>query len=215
MFCRRCGAQLNEGDRFCKSCGARVEEEKREGDVPPIDPSLYGGASRGYQSPYDTYAPVGGQPLPMKWFQFLIYFSLFAGAVLNAIEAIRIFTGTYYVDVELGNYTMMQYTQYSGLRAMDMVYAALLLLYSGFMIYTRFALAGFRRHAPMCLTIMYVVQFVISAGYSILFVALFESGENLLVMATIFAVLVELAVCAAMILINRIYFNNRKHLFTK
>ena len=150
----------------------------------------------------------------MKWYRFLIYFSLFAGAALCFINALRIFTGTYYISVESGNYTASLYEQYAGLFIVDMIYGVCLLLQAAFMVYTRFALAAYRRHAPMCLLFTYVVQFTVYAAYAVANIWIVQSTVSEAVLyQQILLIFMELLVSALLIFLNRIYFEKRKHLF--
>ena len=77
MLCPKCGNPVEEGDRFCLNCGAPVAESAPE--------------------PQQVAPATSLQPQPkMGWFKFLIYFSLFAAAVLNVVNAIQLLTGSHY-----------------------------------------------------------------------------------------------------------------------
>ena len=213
MKCPKCGAPIGEGDRFCRYCGADIPNARKENEVPPIDPSLYGGMPYGGFGPF-SYGPQDSSRPPMRWYYFLIYFSLFASAVLNVIDALRLFTGTYYISVESGNYTASVYGQHAGLFPLDRIYAVALLLYAAFLVYTRFALAAYRRHAPMCLLFTYVVQFTVYAAYAVANIWIVQSTvSEELIYQQILLIFMELLVSALMLYLNRIYFEKRKHLF--
>ena len=77
MFCRYCGAEISENAKFCVSCGRPVEAQ-------PVQA---------------TYVGDDGlvQPVPkMKWYKFLIYFSLWAGALLNIGNGLMALQGMQY-----------------------------------------------------------------------------------------------------------------------
>lgn len=75
MFCRNCGKEMTDGAAFCVSCGAANNPVNCEANNPV------------------NYA---ANQMPMKWYNFLIYFALFAGAVLNVLTGIFMLTGAQY-----------------------------------------------------------------------------------------------------------------------
>lgn len=88
MFCKNCGAQIEDGARFCNECGAAIapaetmvppaaEREDNELNAappantpvqPPVSPAqptaapVYGAAQTGYPQPQPGNPPVQGQP---------------------------------------------------------------------------------------------------------------------------------------------------------
>ena len=70
MYCKNCGTKLPENAIFCTVCGEPVDNA-----VPlPADPATL---------PQNTY--------PMKWHKFLIYFQLFAAALISLYNAVECF----------------------------------------------------------------------------------------------------------------------------
>ena len=124
MFCRKCGKEMNDSDMFCPACG-----------TPVID----GGG--------DIFPPMGENALPMKWYKFLIYFSLFAGSITSALGAISgallIFKN---IDTYLANPLLF---------GLEMVYAAISVVYAVFALFTRYALAGYKKKGPFMLYVCY------------------------------------------------------------
>ena len=75
MFCSNCGKNLNGSETFCSGCGHAVHGSEAEPTAVPY-----------------TQSPA----LPMKWYKFVIYFQLFAGAVLYVYDAFQYATGMVY-----------------------------------------------------------------------------------------------------------------------
>ena len=89
MNCINCGQPINDNAAFCEHCGQPRQEVEQQ--------------------------PVIAPP-PMKWFKFLIYFSLFAGAALNLINGITTILGTQY-----GEHAELVYATFGSLRTFDIV----------------------------------------------------------------------------------------------
>lgn len=59
-FCKQCGSQLNDDDRFCPNCGATVESESNEGvgnnngNVNPVQNNANGADPLNYSTPEGT-----------------------------------------------------------------------------------------------------------------------------------------------------------------
>lgn len=221
MKCPNCGASVSENDKFCRSCGAQIngKNDQTEGDVPPIDSSIYGdGASFhggfggfggfGTQPPPP---PFGGSAIPMRWYNFLINFALYAVALLNVINAFMYFSGLAYVNMEGTIVTKEYYATYQGMQLLDLSYAVLLLGSATFAVLTRFALAKLKKGANN----LVLVYFGVSAGINILYTFLtlvlkgtYTDPASLLPIFT--AVLIQII----FIVLNHTYFSKRKHLFT-
>ncbi len=74
MFCPYCGAEVKDGARFCVTCGNPVQSQPAQ--------TMYAG-NEGLIRP----------ELPMKWYKFVINFSLWAGALLNIGNGIMALMG--------------------------------------------------------------------------------------------------------------------------
>ena len=92
-FCTQCGRQAeDDNQQFCPSCGALFTDNTQNtqpdgagnGSMPPNGMNNYNGTYRNNNQYYNGQPPYG-QQLPMKWYNFLIYFGLFAGAVINVV----------------------------------------------------------------------------------------------------------------------------------
>lgn len=138
--------------------------------------------------------------MPMKWHNFLIYFSLWAGAVLSIIGAISTYTQN----------SAYLYNWYEKLKTVDALYIAACVVIAVFLIYTRFQLAGLKVGAPRKLTSCYILSIMVSLGY--LFGVSSATGIRLAELnsgSTIGSVIAGIV----MIIVNNIYYGKRGHLF--
>lgn len=145
----------------------------------------------------------------MKWFKFLINFSLFFGAFINLVNGFNYITGGIYFAQTDGRVTaeMVYSTFGSGLKVLDVIQGVLLIVMAGFAIYTRFRLAKFKVNAPLCVYILYGA----GAGLTLLYnvALLVVTGVNQFTVGSIGS----LAVSVGFLLLNYAYFTKRKALF--
>ena len=203
MFCRYCGNQLPENAVICASCGAAVENQ----NTVNINPAL----------PY-SYQPdsVLQNSMPMKWFKFLIYFEMWASALLNIISGITAFLGKNY-----GADSDMIYSMFAGLKVADVVFGAVEILFAVYIIYVRFQLAGFKKNAPGKLLIVYAAPLIASAVYLVVFFILVYNGVSamggslfdVVDVSTFSSMVGSIIGTAIMILLTKTYFDKRKHMF--
>ena len=116
MYCKNCGTKLPENAIFCSVCGEPVDNAAPL----PADPATL---------PQNTY--------PMKWHKFLIYFQLFAAALVSLYNAVVCFR---MVFLGLGTFG-----PWNVIYAIAGVICVVLAVWA---IYVRFRLAGFRRNGP-------------------------------------------------------------------
>ena len=89
----------------------------------------------------------------MGWHKFMIYFSLFAGALVNISSGVQYLTGMVY---ELsGVNKSIVYMTWSNLQPLDIFYGFALISIAAYAIYVRFQLAGFKIGAPKKLMVFY------------------------------------------------------------
>ena len=146
------------------------------------------------------------QPEPtMKWHKFLIYFSLWAGALLSVTNGIQLLTGSHY-----GGNADQIYSAFSGLKAVDTIFGIINIAIAIYMIYVRFQLAGFKQGAPGKLTTLYVIQLVAYIAYSLV-----ASGTTHISLSELIdsSMLSSLAISVVMIFVNRSYYDKRAHMF--
>lgn len=120
---------------------------------------------------------------PMKWFHFMIYFLLFSAAVINFIGGIIYIAG---LNTSLG--------------ILSLPFGIFSVAMSGYLIYIRFALAGYKKigvtHYKIYLILIAIVEFLTSlpAGS-------FSAGIGSLIGSIIYIILIST------------YFNKRQELF--
>ena len=153
---------------------------------------------------YDT-RPESDVKLGMKWYKFLIYFLLWAGAILNFLNAIAMLTGSIYEAEGVPAHTV--YDVFPELKSIDLIFGILLIALSIYQIVVRFALAKFKHNAHSMLKQMYICSICWEMLYAILV-------TNAIGSSVIIEALVSSAVRFVIILIDEKYFKNRAHLFT-
>ena len=148
------------------------------------------------------------QELPMRGHGFLIYFSLWAGAVSVVFSAFRLFTGMDYTQGGLSlDYV---YGMYPSLRTVSVVFGAIFLGMAAFTIYTRFQLAGLKSGAPGKLTVVYILNIVLTLLYAMALAGALGIGVTELLDGSIVGQFIG---SAAMAIVNGIYYSKRSHLF--
>ncbi len=174
MFCPNCGYSIDPAAKFCPNCGAAI---------PSTDQTDQPGTET-FEKPQ----------MPMKWFKFLIYFALFAGAVINIVNGIsNLFSQSLFIEEVILNKT----------------FAIATIALGAFGIYTRFRLAGFYKNGPQMLLYLYAASVTMSFVYGIAFISVFGNASALI------AAIPSIIVGCIMIGVNNVYFQNRSHLFNK
>ena len=188
MFCRYCGAEVQDGVMFCPACGAA------QSDAPT--------AAKGYTT---DYAPM---PIfPMKWFKFLIYFGLFAGALLNVLNGIMMVTGMQYDMVSSGAAEAV-YDEYPHLQTLDISVGVGMFLCAVMGVYARFRLAGYYKDGPKAVNAVYLLGAVLNIAYAV--------GIHLILPeADITSTFTSFAISMAMVSLNSTYFKKREELFIR
>lgn len=198
MFCKNCGAAIEEGQTSCPVCGTAVPSE----------------SERAATAQY-AYPPATA--LPMKWYKFLINFMLFFSAALNAISGVQLIIGDQYRD---GNVDMsgLVYSQFGALKTVDVVAGIVLIAFALFTLYVRSRLAGYCKNGPKMLLLLYILGFAYTVLYTAaVYITLASYGVSLNIVDFLLTdgvtVLTTAVADGVMIVINLEYFRNRKHLF--
>lgn len=190
MFCPKCGAQLADGVAFCSSCGNSV--------TPQAAPA-----------PQQPLAQPGEPALSMKWFKFLIYFGLWAGAILNIVlNGVVMLSGLHYGDAETAK---LVYAMFGDLKSLDTLCGILAIVVGVLGIYTRFQLAGFKKNGPMLLTCVYAGAIAFNLIYIIGCNSVLP--EYILSEMDYSSIYSNTVTSAVMIFVNIAYFKKRAHLF--
>lgn len=155
----------------------------------------------------------------MNWHMALIYFILWLMAFMNLVNGlVNVFgvqmgpTADGGLGVALHVYPNMTYPQ---IFILDGVFALVMCLYT---VFVRFQLAGFKRQAPMYLTVLFALNIVESVAYALVLntlvpdmVAVSKANGNDVIMNTIF----NAALSAVVAILSWIYYSRRKEMFTK
>ena len=228
MFCPNCGNMLPDDAKFCPSCGQQIgssaQQSSTSEQTQPNNASTYAQNNTQTQTPnaqtyaQNTQTPGGfqntvaqtfsqAQPTgqPMKWFKFLIYFGLFAGALLNLVNGSIQLTGEQY-----GGYKEFVYSRFAALQAVDIIFGILLILLAILGVYTRFQLSSYRRNGPTCLNVLYIANIILSLAY--LIAASVLTQINIVELGGS-SMIISLVISIFMVVVNTIYFKERSQLF--
>lgn len=193
MFCTKCGKEIN-GQRFCPNCGA----ENRNIVGPEFN------SSNITSNTFDVSASQ--DVLPMKWYKFLIYFALIAGAIINFATGTTMVTG-YVYEIQSGISADAVYSMYGGLKAIDIIYGLVLFGVAVLGFITRNKLANYKADGPKFVYMVYGISAAVVLIYNILVGAV--TGLSVMSASVIASFIVQLV----MIWANIKYFSKRAHLF--
>ncbi len=161
-----------------------------------------------YRGAFDKNLKLPEKRLPMGWYKFLIYFLLWVNAAGNILSAVSYIGGT--------AHTAEAYAAYAGLSALDLGYGVLTLGMGALALWTRFALAGYKREAPALASAVYFYGFAISLGYNIAVLSIMRSGfDEVDFIITVMSVIVSSGISLTVALCNLVYFKKRKGMFNK
>ena len=197
MYCTKCGKEISDNQRFCTNCGA---ESKNGSD-------LFQGTTSNSSNTFDI--SEGTTSMPMKWYKFLIYFALIAGAVLNLANGVMMVTGGIY-SVQTGGQATADliYSMYGmSLKMVDMFYGIVLFAIAVLAIMARNKLANYKNDGPKFLYLVYGISLGVVLVYNILVGAI--TGVGIFNVTTV----TQLVIQGIMIYSNIVYFNKRLHLF--
>ena len=210
-FCTQCGTKVeNDNQKFCANCGASLINNETNTAPSEIDSSDAYQNNNSYtnSSSYLNERPPYSNLLPMRWYKFLIYFGLFAGAVINFVNGIGYLTGEIYNMQTDGEVTSsFIYSYFKSLQVLDIIYGLILLALAAFGIFIRQQLAHYKKDAPRQLLIMYGIICGIQIVYVIVQMMILNNTAALPTMiGTVIGNVVGIA-------LNYIYFKKRAHLF--
>ena len=227
MRCPACGQLLADEAKSCPSCGAVIEGRPVQEEVRSLEDENFAGQQsvndyaeynragdgqsvqeRPFESgrSYTTYdRPYEHQPaMPMKWYKFLIYVSLFLSGISNIFMGVQAITGMQYGDAVSASQV---YSMYSGLKIVDVVYGAALVAIGVYAFIVRSKLAHYRTGAPKHLLLLYALAFIMNLVY--------VAGASLAIGMNLMSadVVMSLIVSIIMLIANKVYFDKRAHLF--
>ncbi len=203
-ICPHCGASCEEQKLICPSCG-RTMSLPESAAQPPAGVSY-----SDYQQKFGGLPVLDARPqsaYPMGWFRFIIYFQLFASAVLNFLSAFGYAFGT-----QFGEFRGLILKAYPAWSLYGYLFAALSVGQGILALYTRSYLAGFRKSGPK----LYYVTLACSAAVEVLYtVVLYATGlaDSGFVSADYTDAILTALITIGMLAINLRYFGRRRELF--
>lgn len=187
MFCLKCGRYFSDGQVFCPQCGSSTSQT--DGRLPAVHPQDL------------TLQPlVFCRTRPMKWFKFLIWFSLFFSVADNGLGGLNIL-------LNCMKYAHLRWSQ-PALWIFDLSNGLFLIGFAVFILYVRMRLAHFRKNGPALFLSLYVISLV----YYILTAFLPPLLSNYFI-TDIPALGLAVFVNTLTIVLNKIYFDKRKFMF--
>ncbi|MBP3621730.1 MAG: zinc ribbon domain-containing protein [Lachnospiraceae bacterium] len=233
MVCNNCGYQVPDGQYTCPVCGSYVgssqpqmqygqQPQMQYGQQPQMQygqqnmynqQNMYSQQNNTYQNLMNqaNYQQNSYQPqLGMKWYKFVIYFLLFLSAILNLFGGIAIMTGAHYTDSTGENYADWIYDVFSGLKAIDIIMGVICIALAIYALFVRAMLAEYKQIGPKLFIAMYAIDIVTMLIYAILVacVTSLSIGDVMTIID-----IKDVVINIFWIVINKIYFDNRKHLF--
>ena len=157
--------------------------------------------------PDSTTAP-DGRVIGMNWFKFIIYVQLFLSAALTAFTGISMIAGMHY-----GELADTVYRFFSSLKGLDITFGIIFIAMAGFAIYARMRLARFKQNGPKMYILYCVASIVLSIAYVGIGFAIISGKTGIAINVVNPSHLVSILTSIVMVIVNSIYFKNRKHLF--
>ena len=166
-------------------------------------------------NPFDNYKGTSDnavrnnlRELPMRWYKFLIWVALPVSAVINIFGAIPYFSGMSQTEEILAQFPILS--------TIDLFYGVLTLGLGALAVYTRIALAGYKKNAPSLVVGLYAYGLVISLCYNVAVLSITSSVYDPVdLIITVMSVGTSVIINAALVICNHIYFKKRKRLFNK
>lgn len=120
VYCKKCGAELEEGTQYCPICG-----EQQFPDEPKESPEL-----------------------PMKWYRFVVSFQLYAAGLFSVINAVNLFSGRVF-GISGSDGLKAVYRVYPGLEPLAVISGIMYLAAGVYALYVRQQLKNYTKNAPM------------------------------------------------------------------
>ena len=165
-----------------------------------------------------NYYPNAANSLPMKWHHFLVYFGIWACAVLNLVQGILYITGLQYENIE--GYEAINkdvvYFAFPSMQTVDIAFSIGMFVCSAFALFVGYAMLNFKKGAPTLLNALYITVAAVSLAYCIAVVIILtsESNADIETIAPIISASAGIAVGSIIAIIaNTTYYKKRAHLF--
>lgn len=211
MFCGHCGTNVDDNAKYCPSCGAPVQPAQsaqsfEQNPLPPYtEPAQVNGRTWKEIKQLGYIIGVDGKSYGIGWMKFLLYFSFFAGAVTSLFSALNILTGMQY-----GSDAALVYEVFPAMKAVDIIFGLLAILYSASLIFVRYQISGLKRTAMPSYLAVFIFGLIVGYGY--LFVVSIVVGAS--ITSTLGEELGKDAISIVMFIINyAVYFKHRSSVF--
>ncbi|MBO5701787.1 MAG: hypothetical protein J6S71_05060 [Clostridia bacterium] len=166
-------------------------------------------------NPFDNYRGTNDQSirdnrpdLPMNWYKFLIWIALWISAAVNIMFGVQYISG--------GAQTEEMLAAFPILSTIDLFYGVLTVGMGVLALFTRFALANYKKNAPKLIVGLYAYGLVISLGYNAVVLGITSSAyEPVDLIITMMSVGTSVIINAIFVGCNYVYFKKRKRLFNK
>lgn len=207
MFCPSCGSQVPDESKFCPSCGASFNSAAAQSAATPQPTEApVPGAAPVPAPPVPGTAPSGAAAPEMKWYKFIIWVQLFLSALSLVGTGIMLLTGTHYGDAKA-----LVYMVYGGLQAADIIFAIVFIALAVCCIIVRMNLAKFKKGAPTQYLILLGANIAAQLVYALALAAITQIN---VFQAMDSSAVVQIITSVVMIILSKIYFDKREHLFT-
>ena len=143
---------------------------------------------------------------PLNWHKFIIYFSLWAGALRTLLNGSEFLKEDVY-----GRNTYRIYKAFPIMHTMNTFYGWVIIALAGYKIYVRFQLAGFKKNAPQKFIYMYIIEIFIGLSYLAICATIANTSISKVINSGEF--FGKMVVAIIIILINKRYYDNRKYMF--
>ena len=176
----------------------------------------------GTPSEYDSQqtCPSCGNPFEvktMKWYNFLIYFGLWAGALRNISNGLGMITGYIYFNIYISQGVTPEiiYEFYGDfLKISDTFFGVLILLCAVLGVVTAVKLIKFKASAPSMLCGLYIYNGIVSFLYNFVsFWVISQKADTPLPGNSMVNIFIPLIICGFLVWANNKYFKNRDYLF--
>lgn len=208
MFCNNCGKKIEDGVSFCPACGNKLQTQ----ETMNIKREEYGGMQKDYY--VDSKRNSGNslrsnQAYKMKWYKFIIYFQLFAGALGAVLSGV-----VYYFFVKLAPSDIEVSL---ALNIANICYSAIYIASGIFALFVRHQMVKYKKNAPLLYNVYLLLNGVLPMIVlipiklmipDITFVDYIFKAKNY-----ILADGITLVMACIMVWLNSIYFGKRKGLF--
>ena len=207
MKCNVCGAEIDEGTVTCPYCGCAPEGDGRKTTV--YSSTEAGNADAGSTdstSFSEGYEGVSEPAVGLKWANFLGYFALWMGALVNVAMSYEILSGDHYNN---GFTTAeMIYDFYGkGLKYADIFYGACLLIAALLAFIGAMSILKFKASAVKLIPGIYLYNTVVVTVYCALATGI--TGVNYFSLSQVLVIIFSVI----MFCVNLGYFNKRRHIF--